>query len=73
MTASKFIIKLLILWHCNLNAPAHLTNVNELTFPYLQRTDHFPMDKELTTEVSKGVARLIVESQLGTRFCSSLP
>lgn len=57
MTASKFLIKLLILWHCNINAPAHLENVNELTFLYLQRADNFPTDKEPPTEVSKGVAR----------------
>lgn len=56
MTASKLLIKLLILWHCNINAPAHLTNVSYLTFLYLQRADSFPTDKEPPAEVSKGVS-----------------
>lgn len=60
MTASKFITKLLILWYCNLNSPTHLTNVDELTFPYLQRRDNFPIDRQIAREVSKGVTRYIV-------------
>lgn len=56
VTASKILIKLLILSHCNMNAPARLTNVNELTFLYLQRMDNFPTDKEPPTDISKGVS-----------------
>lgn len=39
-----------------MNAPAHLTNVDELTFLYLQRMDNFPTDKEPPTDISKGVS-----------------
>lgn len=56
MTASMFLIKLLILWYCNINALAHLTNINEFTSLYLQREDHFPTAKEPPRDVFRGVS-----------------
>lgn len=73
MTASKFYRKHHILWHCNINDPAHLTNVNELIFLYLQRADHFPTDEEPPTEVSKGVSPVTYSGDTAENQVSFFP